>query len=126
MALIDIDKKYPFLNNVELKELKNKNKDDVILKTIKFNQDEHILLKYITHLGKNFGSYIKQLIEKDVEDNLGNKTKDVNISEEYLVNLIEKVLEKNNFGEATTTIKENKKIDKEMLNDLDALGIKRR
>lgn len=126
MALIDIEKKHPFLKEVELKELKNKNKDDVVLKTIKFNSEEHILLKYITYLGKNFGSYIKQLIEKDIEENLEHKS-NANISEEYLVNLIEKVLNKrNDKSDEAITIVENSQIDEEMIDDLSALGISRR
>lgn len=120
MALIDIQRKYSnILDNIELKEEKNKNDDDIINKAIKFNKDERIYLKFIAYINQNFGTYIKQLIEKDIENVLGNKI-EKNIDEEYLISLIEKVINKKNKAN------EVDKVDKEMLDDLSALGIQKR
>lgn len=102
MALIDIEKDFPFLSKIELN---NKNKNQII-KNIKFNEDEIILLKYIKYIDKNFGTYVKQLIESDIYNKLID-TKDVsmvqessknnnNLDEEYLIKLIEKVIDKKN------------------------------
>ena len=129
MALIGLEDKFPFLDEVELKELKNKKKNATILKTIKFNEDERILLKYITYLDKNFSTYVKQLIEKDMLDSLGKNNSDSNINDEYIINLIEKVLEKKSNKteiDNKSDVKIKSKEKKELLNDLGALNIRPR
>lgn len=130
MALIDIEKQFSFLKDVELKELKNKNQD-YISKTIKFNKEERILLQYITYIDKSFSSYIKQLIEKDIETNLGNK-KIIkgDLDESYLISLIENVLDKKNKSQNNDIEEIQKNIiskgNKDLLGDLEALNIRKR
>ena len=125
MALIDIEKDFPFLGEVELN---NRNENQVI-KNIKFNKEEMILLKYIKYIDKNFGTYVKQLIESDIYSNLGdknvlqeNKTVNTNLNEDYLMKLIEKVIDKK-----TNENSEEKAITQsDIEDDLVALGIPKR
>lgn len=125
MALIDIEKDFPFLGEVEL----NNRNENQIIKNIKFNKEEMILLKYIKYIDKNFGTYVKQLIESDIYSNLGdknvlqeNKTVNTNLNEDYLMKLIEKVIDKK-----TNENSEEKAITQsDIEDDLVALGIPKR
>ncbi|MBD8045826.1 hypothetical protein [Clostridium faecium] len=123
MALIDIEKEFPFLNDVKLK---NKITNGVVIKSIKFNEDELILLKYIEYINKSFGTYIKQLIERDIFENLreNNVSTDKITNEEYLMSLIEKVIDKKAAVDAEDDdLKAKSDIED---SDLELLGIKKR
>lgn len=123
MALIDIEKEFPFLNDVKLK---NKITNGVVIKSIKFNEDELILLKYIEYINKSFGTYIKQLIERDIFENLreNNVSTDKITNEEYLMSLIEKVIDKKAAVDAEEDdLKAKSDIED---SDLELLGIKKR
>lgn len=128
-----LNEKYEFLKKVELSELKGKEDDFVIFKGIKFNKDERELLQFIQWKGEKFSNYVKYLIEKDMRETVevnntiitNNITSHSKLDEDYLVSLIEKVIE----------AKENKKDisretvateDKKVLGALGNLGINKR
>lgn len=68
-----------FLNNVELK---SNNKE----KSIKFNDNEVYLLKFIEYKNRAFSSYVKELIRKDLDEFIANR-----LSEEQVERIAKRV-----------------------------------
>lgn len=68
-----------FLNNVELR---SNNKE----KSIKFNDNEVYLLKFIEYKNRAFSSYVKELIRKDLDEYTANR-----LSEEQVERIAKRV-----------------------------------
>lgn len=68
-----------FLNNVELR---SNNKE----KSIKFNDNEVYLLKFIEYKNRAFSSYVKELIRKDLDEFTANR-----LSEEQVERIAKRV-----------------------------------
>ena len=68
-----------FLNNVELR---SNNKE----KSIKFNDNEVYLLKFIEYKNRAFSSYVKELIRKDLDEYIANR-----LSEEQVERIAKRV-----------------------------------
>lgn len=68
-----------FLNNVELR---SNNKE----RSIKFNDNEVYLLKFIEYKNRAFSSYVKELIRKDLDEFTANR-----LSEEQVERIAKRV-----------------------------------
>ena len=68
-----------FLNNVELR---SNNKE----KSIKFNDNEVYLLKFIEYKNRAFSSYVKELIRKDLDEFTANR-----LSEEQVERIAKRI-----------------------------------
>ncbi|MPQ44126.1 hypothetical protein [Clostridium tarantellae] len=133
-----LDERYDFLKDIKLNELKGKEEDFIIFKGIKFNKNERNLLKFIQWKGVKFSNYVKQLIEQDMRntiegnENIFNKNSHNKLSdldEEYLMSLIEKVLEsRENKNEVKKEVvaESLKEENKKALGALNKLGICKR
>lgn len=129
-----LNEKYDFLKKIELSELKGKEDDFVIFKGIKFNKDERELLQFIQWKGEKFSNYVKYLIEKDMRETIEDsnnmiKTSTLQLDDEHLMSLIEKVLEvkENKISVSKETLAtEIKEEDKKAIGALGTLGINKR
>lgn len=63
-----------FLDEINLGE-------QVIIKSVRFNKDEHYLLKHIVYQNKRFATYIKELIERDIVSCYDHSDTEVNRKE---------------------------------------------
>lgn len=117
-----LDERYNFLNDVKLTELEGKSDDFVIYKGIKFNKNERELLKFIKWKGEKFSNYIKALIEQDMRNTVEGVKNDNTtpiISEEYLENMLKKVLSNvSNIENSNMKSTEEKRVDEKTMKSL--------
>lgn len=102
-----------FLDNVELDE-KDK---DILVKSVRFNQNEYYMLKFCKYKNKKFATYVKELIIADIIKDI-TKTEFNNINKDYLKEVIREILKEEQTDGNVNEIK----IDENKQDGLDALA----
>lgn len=115
-----------FLDDIDLQELEGK---DEIVKSVRFSKEEFYLLKYLQYKNKKF-SYVKDLIQKDLDETISPTISKGDIKQLIkeslredveLQNIIRDILKEDNYNiEITEKTKENNDEEKQDL--LDFMG----